>query len=329
MLGGALPIGKLRADLLRELLAGLPLPPEVRLGPALGEDACAIDVQAGVLVATTDPITFTGRGVGAHAVLINANDIAVTGVRPRWFLATVLLPQGTTESDVRDLFGEMREALSGIGASLVGGHTEVTAAVQRSIVVGVFLGMAEDGSIVKTGGLEAGDVVLQVGPAPVEGAAVLATEAADRLGALESGLLESAGRALVDPGISVVDAALLSARLGACAMHDPTEGGLATGLIELSEASGSGLVVDEEAILWFGPGRALCDALGADPWGTLASGTLLAGSRPDLAEDAARELRENGFAVATIARAEGADVRTRAGRPLVRFDTDEVARVLA
>ena len=76
-------------------------PPELRLAPGVGEDACAIAVDAGVLVAATDPITMTGEGVGAHAVWINANDVAATGVRPRWFLATVLLPIGTTEGEVR------------------------------------------------------------------------------------------------------------------------------------------------------------------------------------------------------------------------------------
>jgi hydrogenase maturation factor len=325
-----LPVGKLPAGLLRELLAvGPSLPPEVRLGPAVGEDACAIEVAAGVLVVATDPITFTGRRVGAHAAVINANDVAVMGVRPRWFLATVLLPEGTSAGEVRDLFHETREALGRLDAALVGGHTEVTPIVSQPVVVGVFLGLSEEGNVVQSGGLEDGDVVLQVGPAPVEGAAVLAMEAADRLEALDAAVVVSASRALEDPGISVVDPALRAAELGARAMHDPTEGGLATGLIELAEASGTGLVVDEEAVLWFEPGRVICDALGADPWGTLASGSLLAGFRADAADGAARELRDRGFVVAAIARAEGTGVCTRSGRSLPRFDTDEVARVLA
>ena len=80
------------------------LPPEVRLGPRVGEDACAIGVEAGTLVAAMDPITLTGSGVGAHAVVINANDVAVTGARPRWFLACVLLPEGSTANDAEALF---------------------------------------------------------------------------------------------------------------------------------------------------------------------------------------------------------------------------------
>ncbi|TMC02743.1 MAG: hypothetical protein E6J41_29395, partial [Chloroflexi bacterium] len=119
-----LPLGKLPAALLGRLLGDLaPLPPEVLVGPGIGEDACAIQVEAGVLVAAGDPITLTGADLGRAAVTVNANDVAVTGVRPRWFLATILLPAGTTEADVMRLFADMRRTLTALGAALVGGHT--------------------------------------------------------------------------------------------------------------------------------------------------------------------------------------------------------------
>jgi hydrogenase maturation factor len=325
-------VGKLPAELLRELLGapGKELPREVLLGPAPGEDACAIEVPRGVLVAATDPITFTGRGVGAHSVVCNANDVAVMGVRPRWFLCVMLLPVGTTADDVRELFRETRETLEGIGAWLVGGHTEVTPVVRQPLVVGQFLGIAEHGRFVRTGGARPGDVVLQIGPAPVEGAAVLAVEAGERLSRLAASFLERARRALEDPGISVVEPALEAARLGAVALHDPTEGGLATALHELAEASGVALHVEESAVIWFEPGRAVCDALGADPWGTLASGALLAAFPPGAAEGAAGALRARGWAVSEIGRAEaGAGVWSRSGRAIPRFEPDEVARILA
>src|SRR5215467_6586826 len=137
-----LPIGKVPAAVLRRLLEdAAPLPPEVLVGPAIGEDACAIEVGPGVLVAASDPITLTGAGLGRAVVTVNANDVAVTGVRPRWFLATVLLPAGTVESELERLFEDMRRALSALGAVLVGGHTEVTAAVSAPVVVGQMLGL--------------------------------------------------------------------------------------------------------------------------------------------------------------------------------------------
>jgi hydrogenase maturation factor len=325
-----IPAGKLPAALLRELLASLPpLPPEVRLGPRVGEDACAIDLPAGTLVVATDPITLTGSGVGRHSVLVNANDVAVMGVRPRWFLAAVLLPERSSEAEVRALFASLRAGLAEAEVALVGGHTEVTAAVRAPVVVGQMLGLAEDGRFVATGGARPGDAIVQAGPAPVEAAAVLAAEARERLGSVDVDTLARAGGALREPGISVVEAALVAAALGATALHDPTEGGLATGLAELAEASGLRLVVDPERVIWFEPGRAVCRALGADPWGALASGALLAAFPGERAAAACEELAKRGVPARVIGSAEtGSGVALRDGSPLAEFSRDEVARVL-
>jgi hydrogenase maturation factor len=114
-----LPLGKLSPELLTSLLPSADsLPPEIQVGPRVGEDACAIDVETGTLIAATDPITLTGSDVGAHAVVINANDVAVMGAQPRWFLANVLLPVGIDEGELRNLFAGLRGALEETGAQL-------------------------------------------------------------------------------------------------------------------------------------------------------------------------------------------------------------------
>jgi hydrogenase expression/formation protein HypE len=90
------------------------------------------------------------------SVTVNANDVAVSGARPPWFLAVVLVPPATSGRVIRDLFAAMRRALSDLGAYLVGGHTEVTPAVNRPIVVGQMLGLAETGTVVTSGGFGPG-----------------------------------------------------------------------------------------------------------------------------------------------------------------------------
>lgn len=325
-----LPSGKLPAALLRALLGDDPPPPELRVPPQVGEDGCVIEVGGGALVVATDPITLTGSGVGAHAVVINANDVAVMGARPRWFLAAVLLPLGTGESDVRELFAEMRAELVSIGATLVGGHTEVTSAVTQPVVVGQMLGFREDGGFVRTGGVRPGDLIVQVGPAPVEGAYVLGLECAEKLRGLPDELLARARGALDDPGISVVGSALRCAELGASALHDPTEGGLSAGLHELAEASSVAIRdVDPEGVAWFEPGVAICRALDADPWGTLASGALLAAFSESDAERALGVLGKGSAPCAIIGRAaSGSGVWLRGGEALARFERDELSRLL-
>jgi len=305
------------------------LPAEVRLGPALGEDACAIDVPAGTLIAAADPITLTGHDIGAHAVTINANDIAVMGVRPRWFLAVVLLPTGSCESDVRALFASMRTELERVGATLVGGHTEVSDAVNQPIVIGQMMGFSTEHRFLRTGGVRVGDLIVQAGLAPVEAAAVLAAEADPRLDTVDPEILALARQAVARPGISIVDAALLATDAGATALHDPTESGLSAGLHELADASELRIELEDEAVLWFEPGRAVCSALGADPWGALASGALLAAFPPDRAADACRLLEDRGVPAQIIGKAvPGSGVLRSDRSALPTFAHDEVARVL-
>jgi len=321
--------GKLPHSLLGRLLASLPaVASEVRLGPELGEDACAIEIPAGVLIAAADPVTLTGADVGRYGVIVNANDVAVMGVAPRWFLATLLFPPATTDEDVERVFTDVREALARVGAVLVGGHSEVTDAVRRPVVAGTMLGIAPDGQFVTTGGARPGDIVVQVGPVPIEGTAVLATEALPRLTSLDERVLNAALRALDEPGISIVDAALLATDLGATAMHDPTEGGLASGLHELAVASGCSVRIDRRRVHWFEPGRLVCAALGADPWATLASGCLLATFPQPVADFAIARLSErfDGTALGHVETGHG--VYDETNREIAWPERDEVARIL-
>jgi hydrogenase maturation factor len=329
--GRVLESGKLPHELLVSLLDELPpLPPEVRLGSRIGEDACGIDIEAGTLVVAADPITLTTENVARLSVLVNANDVAVCGARPRWFLAVVLVPPGTTEGVVRELFIALQGALTELDAALVGGHTEVTPAVNQPVVIGQMLGLVEKGEIVTTGGFGPGDAVLQVRPVPIEGAAVLSREMADRLSALDPQVLADAQAGLDRPGISLVESALLATELGAKALHDPTEGGLSVGLHEMASAAGVEIRVDRDAVLWFAPGLAVCQALNCDPWSTLASGMLLAAFPADAADCALVTLARRGHSAAVIGRAEsGAGVRDTEGHPLPWPERDEVARMLA
>src|SRR5260370_755222 len=137
-----LPVGKPPAELLQRLFAKhVPADPRVIVGPQVGEDAAVLDMGDRYLVATTDPITFATDEMGWYALHVNANHLAVRGATPRWFLCTVLLPEGKTrQADVEQLFAEVALACQSVGVSLVGGHTDVTAGLPRTIVSGTMLG---------------------------------------------------------------------------------------------------------------------------------------------------------------------------------------------
>ncbi len=97
-----LAAGKLPSELLARLLDALPTDdPQLLLGPSVGEDAAVIDFGGGdspLLVAKSDPITFATEEIGFYAVNVCANDLAVTGAEPRFYMPTLLLPAGSCHS---------------------------------------------------------------------------------------------------------------------------------------------------------------------------------------------------------------------------------------
>jgi hydrogenase maturation factor len=257
----SLPLGKLRPTLLGELLSRHAAPdPRVVVGPRVGEDAAVIDMGDRYLVVTTDPITFVTEDLGWYALIVNANDLAVRGAAPRWFLATCLLPEGrTTEAEVTALFAQLGAACERQGVVLVGGHTEITPGLERPIVVGTMLGEVDKTRLVTTGGARPGDVLVLTKGVPLEGTSIIARARADELRARgydEAWLARACGTLA---RLSIVPEALLAAELVRVhAMHDPTEGGLATALWELADAAGVGLVVEAERIPVLAEGASLC-----------------------------------------------------------------------
>ncbi|MBI4590871.1 MAG: hydrogenase expression/formation protein [Candidatus Rokubacteria bacterium] len=332
-----LPVGKLRAEFLQALFDKYaPLDERVVIGPKIGEDAAVIEMGDRYLVATTDPITFATDEIGWYALQVNANDLAVRGARPRWFLATLLLPeQATTDSSVEQIFSQLGRACEELEVSLVGGHTEVTHGLGRPIVVGTMLGEVSRDRLVTTGGAQVGDLLLLTKGVPLEGAAIIAREKEAELvrRGVPAALIERARNFLHWPGISVVPEARLACELGpVTAMHDPTEGGIATALSELAEASQVGLRVERERLPLLPEGERLCREFGLDPLGTIASGSLLLTLAP---ADAARVLRacaQEGIDCACVGRvvprADGVTlVEGGRSRPMPTFPQDEIARL--
>ncbi len=329
--------GKLPLEFLERLLARYTRS-DARLvaGPRVGEDVAVIDMGDRYIVVKTDPITFASDQIGWYAVHVNANDIATSGARPLWMLNTVLLPeQKTTPALVESIFRQLHEACESLGIVLVGGHTEVTWGLDRPLVVGVLIGEVPRERLLTTAGAQVGDRVLLVKGIPIEGTAIMARERHEELlrCGVEPALLERARGYLYDPGISVVQAAYLAAEHpGVHAMHDPTEGGLATALHELALAAGTGLRLDAERVPVLPEGERLCRALGLNPLGVIASGALLVAVAPEQAKALQAHYEQAGIPCAEIAELtpaeEGILLCDAAGtRPLARFDTDEITRI--
>ena len=336
--------GKLPGNLLQDLISGLPVriaDKRLVVGPGLGEDAAHILMGENTLLAKTDPITFATERIGWYAVNVNANDIAVAGGTPKWFLATVMMPPGTTEDEVRSIFEQLGEAAAAIDVQLAGGHTEITPTVTQPVVCGFMLGEAPMSRTVSASGAQPGDAVILTKGIAIEGTSILANECREAL--IRSGVsasdVDNAAEFLTDLGISVLkDAKTAVDAGGVTAMHDPTEGGLSTALQELAFASKVNISIDVEAVKVLPLCQVICDALSIDPWGLISSGALLATVSPNETIGVLAALEDAWIEATVIGKVESCNdvgeeptvfVSQGSGisrAPIKNFERDELAR---
>lgn len=341
-----LSTGKLPPALLDQLLQRFQLPDDrLLVGPRSGEDAAVIDYRAAalppagtLLVAKTDPITFATDEIGWYAVNVNANDVATMGARPRWFLATVLLPAGQTDAGlVEAIFAQMHAACADLGIALAGGHTEITHGLDRPLVCGTLLGEVAPADLIMTAGAQVGDAVLFIRQAPIEGAALIAREKAADLHrrGVDPAFIARVQGFLHDPGISVVRAAQFVCRQAQVhSLHDPTEGGVATGLWEVARAAGVGLQVDLAQVPLLPEAVTLCRIYNLDLFGTIASGGLLATVAPEAAPPLLAACRAADIPATQIGQVVPAAQGVQEWRPLQHrwaplreFPVDEITKI--
>ncbi len=289
-------------ELLKILKALKPADPSVIIGPKVGEDAAVIDLGNGLtLVTHPDPISGALKFLGYLAIHVPANDVAVTGAHPKYFMPVILIPEGIPLEAIEGVVNDMRKALQEIGGHVVGGHTEVTDAVTHPLVITTAMGLARKESIVRTSGAKPGDLIIMTKTAGIEGTAVLASDFREEL--LHRGIphtVAEKGEAMIRQ-VSVVKEALILAEHGfANAMHDPTEGGVVGGLTEIAYASNTSIIVNENKIPLNPVTKLLASAMGVDPLKMLSSGTLLASIPEDRVNDALRAIKGEAGVNATI-----------------------------
>ncbi|MCX8043625.1 MAG: HAD-IA family hydrolase [Desulfobacterota bacterium] len=334
-LGTPLPQGKLPHHFLKKFLADMQFSdPSVLVWPGIGEDTAAVDITNDeVIVLKSDPITFVTGNIGEYAVLVNANDIATSGALPRWFLTSLLFPPGTTPDGIRMVMRGLAHTCARWGISLCGGHTEITDAVTRPVVTGMLVGTVGRQELLEKRNIRPGDRIIMTKSAGIEGTAIIAQERSEHL--LRTGLgvdeIEQCRRFL--DRISILDEARIAAQTnGVIAMHDVTEGGLATAIEELSDASGRGIRVYLERIPIHPLTQRLCKILHLDPLGLIGSGCLLICCRPEAVDPLCSALKGAQIDLAIIG--EVLDARTGVealhhGTPATwpRFEVDEIARL--
>jgi len=272
-------------------------------GPAYGEDAAAIDLGERTLVVSTDPISLAAERVGTLGVPVACNDVAASGADPAWLTVAVFVPEDDP-AVLEAVAEQLHVAALSAGVSIVGGHSEYDPGRSRPLLSLTAVGLAD--TFVPTGGAQPGDRVLVTKGAGIEGTAILGTDF--RAEAIERGVDAATVERAAEffDGISVAPEARVL-REHATAMHDPTEGGLVDGLLELASASNAVVAVERESVPVRPETRVLCDAMGVDPLRVFGSGALVATVPPEAVDAALDALADAGVEAADLGEVRAGD----------------------
>ncbi|MDR2771554.1 MAG: AIR synthase family protein [Clostridiales Family XIII bacterium] len=296
-----LKIGKLDNELLEAIVLRhiRHRRPEVLTRPGIGDDCAVIDFGPYECVLSTDPITATAAQAGLLAIHVSCNDIASNGIAPLGVMLAVLLPEGTEEEEVREIMRRAAEAAEELNVEIIGGHTEITAAVTKPVIISTAIGRAEKGASQSAKDMWPGDFLLLTKQAGLEGTGILANDFAARLaGALSEAELREARSML--SRVSVVREGVIAGRIGTAGMHDVTEGGVLGAVWEMCEISGTGAELREDTIPVAAVTRKICAHFGLDSLRLISSGSMLIAARPAKKDALLAAIREAGVETACI-----------------------------
>lgn len=303
---------------------------EVLLGAGVGEDCAAVKLADDeMFVMSTDPITGTATDIGNLAIHITLNDLASAGAEPVGVLLTILLPENSEEAVLKETMAQIEIACAEANVQIMGGHTEVTKAVNQPLINVCGVGKAKVGKLVSTAGAKVGDDIIVTKWIGLEGTSIIAKEKEQELlNRYPAQLVEEAKN--FDKYLSVLPEAASAVKSGVSAMHDVTEGGIFGALWEMAEASGVGLEIDLKKIPVKQETIEVCEFFGINPYELISSGSMLMAA-PD-GNTLVRELEKQGIHATVVGKAVAGNDRVLMNDDETRFleppKTDELYKVV-
>lgn len=309
--------------------------PDILLGSTFGEDVALTKIGQDILASHIDPIVGAIGNIGWLAVHVACNDIAASGIPPRWLLMLVLVPDPKQEDLLGQIMRDAHRAADEIGASIIGGHTGYSAGISRPLVAVTALGTASGRTPVRTSGAQIGDHVLVTKGIALEGTGILAQDFEDiaRQKGLSDPELHEAK--LLMEQVSVLPEAIILADHGVSAMHDVTRGGLLETLLEISYLSRVAIEFHTDSLPIPCVVRRFSEAFQYDPLRMISSGTLAATIPPRYKEAVTRSLKKAGRPFTFIGRViEGNGVHVHSDATVTHYtevhvEDDELARLWA
>ena len=299
-----------------------------------GEDAAEILLSSRRCSVTVDafvvqPLFFSGGDIGKLSICGTVNDLAAKGAVPKYICASFVIEEGFEIDRLDVIVHSMAKAADEAGVRIVAGDTKV---VERGGADGIFIttcGIGENIADTNISGKNAqpGDVVIITGAIAEHGISVLF--ARNRIPVKHCFLSDCAPL-----GGMICDA--LREVPNVHVMRDPTRGGLATTLVEISQQSSVRIVIEEGLIPIHSAVSRACGILGIDPLYVANEGKMVVICPEPVSERLLRAFRshEYGKESAKIGRVmekgkKGVFLKTAIGgmRPVIMLEGDPLPRI--
>lgn len=269
-------IGKVPNELLEKLVfENIKLKrDEVLVRASIGEDTGVIDLGDNLCVVSTDPITGATKELGGLAIHVSCNDAATKGAEPVAILLTVLCPENTTQEELEFVMKEAGAAAESVNVEIIGGHTEITDAVNRMVLSTTVIAKMKKEDFKGYEEIAIGDKIVLSKWIGLEGTHILAGELGHKLkGKLSPMEIEEA--ISLGEYLSVVKEGLLAKEYGVKYMHDVTEGGIYGAIWETGKAIEKGINLFEDKLPIKAVTEKLCQVLDIDVKKLISSGSMI------------------------------------------------------
>lgn len=268
-------IGKLKTDLLEKYIFNKLVSnrKEVIMGGGTGLDNAVMDFGGDLIVASTDPITGASKNLGSLAINISVNDVSCQCADPVGILMTLLIPPSANLDDLKEIVDDATRTAAELNVDIVGGHTEVTDAVNKIVISTTVIGRVNKKRRPDLKTVKAGDVLAVSKYLGIEGTSIIAHEKDEIKSFLSEEEYELAISLSRD--LSVLKESKLAGKYGVKHMHDITEGGLFGAVWETSKALGQGIRIFADALPLLDVTKKICDFYKINPMKLISSGSML------------------------------------------------------
>ncbi|EFM38992.1 hypothetical protein HMPREF0379_1220 [[Eubacterium] yurii subsp. margaretiae ATCC 43715] len=242
--------------------------------PFVGQDCGCFLGNEDIITVTSDPITATSEDMGRLAVIVNLNDIATSFATPLAITVTILAPVGTTQEEIKKLMSDISDECIKNKVQIIGGHTEVTSAVNKMIVSITAFGRIEKGKFNSISKVHSGQKIYMSKSISLEGIMIIVKEKKEELKNVLSQEEIQRAENFYDE-LSVAKDAYVLRNKDISFLHDVTEGGLFGAIYEMMRYCNKGCVINYNDIKINNITRKVCDYYKIDATRLISSGCML------------------------------------------------------